>query len=286
MPDSATPVWLITGCSSGFGREIARAVLDRGWRAVVTARNPDQVADLIAGHEDQALALKLDVTDRSQIADVVAAATERFGRIDVLVNNAGYGYLTSVEEGEDQEIRAIFETNFFGLVAMTQAVLPTMRAQRSGCIVQMSSIGGIVSLPGTGYYHATKFAVEGLSGSLAKEVAPLGIKVINVEPGPFRTQWSGGSIRKAPNRIDDYQQTAGASRAQTEARAGQQVGDPVRAAEAIITAVQAPEPPLHLLLGAPAQTIARNQLAALKKDYDMWEELARGCDFPGGGMGL
>ena len=286
MSDTTTPVWLITGCSSGFGREIARAVLDRGWRAVVTARNPDQIADIVDASDGRGLALQLDVTDRSQIAKAVAAAEESFGRIDVLVNNAGYGYLTSVEEGEDDEIRAIFETNFFGLVAMTQAVLPGMRARRSGTIVQMSSIGGVVSLPGTGYYHATKWAVEGLSGSLAKEVAPLGIRVINVEPGPFRTNWSGGSIRKAPNSVADYEQTAGASRVQTEARNGQQVGDPVRAAEAIITAVESSEPPLHLLLGAPAQTIARNQLVALEREYDAWRNLALGCDFPEGGRGL
>ncbi|MGI4942641.1 MAG: SDR family NAD(P)-dependent oxidoreductase, partial [Janthinobacterium lividum] len=163
MSQSSSPVWFITGCSTGFGRELARLVLDRGWRAVVTARNPAQVADLVQGHEDNALALRLDVTDDGQIEAAAKATQERFGQIDVLVNNAGYGYLAAVEEGEDREIRAMFEANFFGLAAMTRAVLPGMRARRTGCIVNISSIGGLASFPATGYYHATKYAVEGLS---------------------------------------------------------------------------------------------------------------------------
>ncbi len=283
MSQSATPVWFITGCSTGFGRELARLVLDRGWRAVVTARNPDQVADLVHGNEDRAIALKLDVTDVSQVADAAKAAQDRFGRVDVLVNNAGYGYLAAVEEGEDGEVRAMFEANFFGLVAMTNAVLPAMRARRSGCIVNISSIGGIASFPATGYYHATKYAVEGLSESLSQEVGPLGIKVVIVEPGPFRTNWAGPSIKQSATRIPDYDATAGARRAQTEARSGKQPGDPVRAAEAIITAVQSPEPPLHLVLGKPALEIARRKLVALQTDFDAWEAVTLGSDYPEGG---
>lgn len=286
MSESEIPVWFITGCSTGFGRELTRLVLKRGWRAVVTARNPAAVADLVSGQSDRAILLELDVTDEPQIIKAVDAAQERFGHIDVLVNNAGYGYLAAVEEGEEQEVRAIFETNFFGLVAMTRAVLPGMRARRRGHIVQMSSIGGIVSFPGTGYYHATKYAVEGMSGSLAQEVAPLGIKVINVEPGPFRTSWAGSSLKKSLRRIADYNQTAGARRAETEARNGRQLGDPARAAEAIIAAVQSPDPPLHLLLGKPALDIARSKLLALRKDYDAWETTTLSCDFPEGGQGL
>ncbi|MGI4795125.1 MAG: oxidoreductase [Janthinobacterium lividum] len=280
MSQADTPVWFITGCSTGFGRELARLVLERGWRAVVTARNPDQVADLVKGNEDRALALKLDVTDANQVADTARAAQDRFGQVDVLVNNAGYGYLAAVEEGEDREVRAMFEANFFGLAAMTNAVLPGMRARRSGCIVNISSIGGLASFPATGYYHATKYAVEGLSESLAQEVGPLGIKVVIVEPGPFRTNWAGPSIKQSAARIPDYEATAGVRRAQTEARSGKQPGDPVRAAEAIITAVQSSEPPLHLVLGKPALEIARKKLAALQKDFDTWESVTLGSDYP------
>lgn len=183
-------------------------------------------------------------------------------------------------EGEGREIRAIFEANFFGLAAMTRAVLPGMRARRSGCIVNISSIGGLASFPATGYYHATKYAVEGLSESLAQEVAPLGIKVVIVEPGPFRTNWAGPSIKQSGTRIEDYEATAGVRRSQTEARSGKQQGDPVRAAEAIITAVQSAEPPLHLVLGKPALEIGRKKLVALKENFDAWEATTLGADFP------
>lgn len=283
MSQSSSPVWFITGCSTGFGRELARLVLDRGWRAVVTARNPAQVADLVQGHEDNALALRLDVTDDGQIEAAAKATQKRFGQIDVLVNNAGYGYLAAVEEGEDREIRAMFEANFFGLAAMTRAVLPGMRARRTGCIVNISSIGGLASFPATGYYHATKYAVEGLSESLALEVAPLGIKVVIVEPGPFRTNWAGPSIKQSGTRIEDYEATAGVRRSQTEVRSGKQQGDPVRAAEAIIAAVQSPEPPLHLVLGKPALEIGRKKIAALKENFDAWEATTLGADFPEAG---
>lgn len=282
MSQAGTPVWFITGCSTGFGRELARLVLDRGWRAVVTARNPSQVADLVQGHEDNAIALQLDVTDAAQVTAAAKAAQDRYGQVDVLVNNAGYGYLAAIEEGEDAEVRAMFEANFFGLVAMTRAVLPGMRARRSGHIVNISSIGGLASFPATGYYHATKYAVEGLSESLAQEVAPLGIKVLVVEPGPFRTNWAGPSIKQSATRIEDYAATAGVRRSQTEARNGRQPGDPVRAAEAIIAAVQADHPPLRLVLGKPALDIARGKLAALKQDFDAWEATTLGADFPEG----
>ena len=164
MMNRDDPVWLITGCSTGFGRELAKLVLERGWRAVVTARDPSKLADLAEGHDDRALVLQLDVTDRKQIADVVAKSQKHFGRIDALVNNAGYGYLAAIEEGEDDAVRAMFETNVFGLVDMTKAVLPIMRAQKSGLVVNISSIGGITSFAATGYYHGTKYAVEGHLG--------------------------------------------------------------------------------------------------------------------------
>ncbi len=280
MMQKENPVWLITGCSTGFGREIAREVLARGWRAVVTARDPSKVADLVAEHPQRALALGLDVDDAQQIHAVVAAALERFGRIDALVNNAGYGYLAAIEEGEDAAVRAMFETNVFGLVETTKAVLPGMRAQRSGLIVNLSSIGGLTAFAATGYYHATKFAVEGLSESLALEVRPLGIDVMIVEPGPFRTNWAGASIQESAVRIDDYADTAGLRRTQTHARSGRQVGDPQRGARAIIEAALAPRPPLHLLLGGMAVDAARAKLEALRADIDAWETTSRGADFP------
>jgi NAD(P)-dependent dehydrogenase (short-subunit alcohol dehydrogenase family) len=275
-----SPVWLITGCSTGLGRALARAVLDHGWRAVVTARRAEQVADIVAGHEDRALALELDVTDAGQIAETIERADSEFGRIDVLVNNAGYGYLAAIEEGQDHDIRALFDTNVFGLVDLTRAVLPGMRSRRSGHIVNISSLGGLTAFGATGYYHATKFAVEGLSESLAAEVAPLGLKVTIVEPAAFRTNWSGPSMRQSPVHIDDYAETAGARRASTLATYGHQPGDPVRAAEAIITAVGAQQPPLRLLLGKVAYDIASARLDSLRDNFDTWRDLTRSVDYP------
>ncbi len=274
------PVWMITGCSTGFGRDLAREVLARGWRAAVTARDPAKVADIVAEAPDRALALRLDVDDAAQVHDAVAAAQRRFGRIDALVNNAGYGYLAAIEEGEDAAVRAMFETNVFGLIEATKAVLPGMRAQRSGLIVNVSSIGGLTAFSATGYYHATKFAVEGLSESLALEVRPLGIDVMIVEPGPFRTHWAGASIKESPIQLDDYASTAGVRRAQTRARSGNQAGDPQRAARAIVDAALAPKPPLHLLLGNLAVDAARAKIDALRAEIDAWEALSRGTDFP------
>ena len=274
------PVWLITGCSTGFGRELARLILARGWRAVVTARDPSTAADIAVGHESQALVLALDVTKAAQIADVVAETQRRFGRIDVLVNNAGYGYLAAIEEGEDEAVRAMFEANVFGLIDMTKAVLPIMRAQGSGLIVNVSSIGGLTSFAATGYYHGSKYAVEGISESLAIEVKPLGIDVMIVEPGPFRTNWAGPSIKQSATRIDAYAATAGERRKQTEARSGTQAGDPVRAAQSIIDAALSDAPPLRLLLGKAALDLARKKLAMMKNDFDTWESTTLGADFP------
>jgi NAD(P)-dependent dehydrogenase (short-subunit alcohol dehydrogenase family) len=280
MTQQQSPVWFITGCSTGFGKELARLVLDRGWRAVVTARNPDQLKELVSGKEKDALAVQLNVTDRAQIAHAVQQAEKKFGCIDVLVNNAGYGYIAAIEEGEDEQIRAMFETNFFGLVAMTNAVLPGMRQRRSGHIVNFSSIGGLVSFAATGYYHATKYAVEGLSESLSIELAPLGIKVLIVEPGPFRTDWAGRSLLESRTVINDYDSTAGERRRQTHERSGRQQGDPVRAGKAIIDAVGSQNPPLHLLLGKPALEMGYRKLEALKKDFDSWRQTTLGADYP------
>jgi len=272
-------VWFITGCSTGLGRALATTVLEGGGRAVVTARDPGTVADLVDRHGDRALALALDVTDSGRVAEAVKEAEAAFGRIDVLVNNAGYGYLAAVEEGEEHEVRALFDTNFFGLAEVTRAVLPGMRARRSGHIVNVSSIGGLAAFGATGYYHATKFAVEGLSESLAAEVAPLGIKVTIVEPGGFRTNWSGPSMRQSATVLDDYAETAGARRASTLATYGHQPGDPDRAAEAIIGAVRAEEPPLRLLLGRSAYDIATARLDTLRAGFEGWRDVTLGADF-------
>jgi len=282
MMNRDNPVWLITGCSTGFGRELAKLVLERGWRAVVTARDVSKVKDIAEAHGERALALPLDVTNRAQIETVVAQAKRHFGRIDALVNNAGYGYLAAIEEGEDSEVRAMFETNVFGLVDITKAVLPIMREQRSGLIVNVSSIGGIASFAATGYYHATKYAVEGLSESLALEVKPLGIGVLIVEPGPFRTNWAGPSIKQSATLIDDYASTAGERRKQTEARSGKQAGDPVRAAQAIIDAALSDAPPLRLLLGKTALDLAYKKLDFLRGDFDTWRAASEGADYPEG----
>jgi NAD(P)-dependent dehydrogenase (short-subunit alcohol dehydrogenase family) len=280
MAKNTARVWFITGSSTGFGRVLAEILLKRGERVAVTARNPDQIQDLVVGYQDTGLALPLDVTQSQQIAAAVAAAEKFFGRIDVLVNNAGYGYLAAVEEGEENEARAMFETNFFGLVAVTKAVLPGMRARRTGHIVNISSIGGLVANPSTGYYAATKFAVEGLSEALAKEVEPLGIRVTAIEPGPFRTDWAGRSLKLAKAAIPDYVDTAGARSNQIAERSGKQPGDPVRAAEAIITIVEADQPPRNLFLGKIALDMAREKLTYYSRSIDQWEALSLETDFP------
>jgi NAD(P)-dependent dehydrogenase (short-subunit alcohol dehydrogenase family) len=277
------PVWFITGCSTGFGRELARAVLDRGGRVAVTARDPRAVEDLVSGRRrGQAVALALDVTDAAQVADAVRRAEDSFGRVDVLVNNAGIGYFGSVEESEEAEVRRMFEINFFGLAAVTRAVLPGMRQRRKGHIVNISSIGGLTAFPTVGFYNATKFAVEGLSEALAKEVAPLGIRVTLVEPSGFRTDWAGRSASEAPRANADYAPTPGANRDSIRGYSGTQPGDPVRAAAAIVAAVDAAEPPLHLLLGRAALSGARRKLDELRRDFDAWEATTVGADFPAG----
>ena len=273
-----TPVWFITGCSTGFGRELARHLLGAGYRTVVTARNPDSLKDL--GVHQNALVLKLDVTDPSQIDAAVKAAEDRFGRIDVLVNNAGLGYFAAVEESEDEEVRWMFDVNVFGLGRMTSAVLPGMRRRRSGCIVNLSSIAGIRSFPGLGYYNATKFAVEGLSEALWQEVEPLGIKVMIVEPSGFRTDWAGRSANESAQQIADYAATAGEKRRQLRTVSGHQPGDPARAVQAIVGAVESANPPHRLLLGNAAYELAMAKVADLQREFAAGEAVARGADFP------
>lgn len=273
-------VWLITGCSTGFGRELAKEVLQAGHRAGVAARNTDDVQDIIAMFPDTAVAVKLDVTDEAQTKAAVALVNEKFGQIDVLVNNAGIGYFGAIEESEEDEVRRMFEINFWGLNRMTTAVLPLMRAKRSGHIVNIASIGGLVGFPGVGFYNATKFAVDGYSEALAKETAPLGIKVTVINPSGFRTDWAGRSANNSKIIIPDYKETAEANKQAIRGYSGKQPGDPVRAAKAIVKAVEADNPPLHLLLGVAALKGARNKLDVLKKDFDAWEETTIDADYP------
>ena len=273
-----SPVWFITGCSTGFGLELARQTIQHGYRTVMTARDPSGIASF--GATGKALVLKLDVTEPAQVAAAVASAESHFGGIDVLVNNAGIGYFAAIEEGEEAEVRKMFEVNVFGLSRMTQAVLPGMRRRRSGCIVNVSSLGGIRGMPALGQYCATKFAVEGLSEALRQEVEPLGIRVMVVEPSGFRTDWAGRSAKESVRQIDDYKATAGRVRATVRAASGNQPGDPVRAVNAVVAAVASGTPPHHLLLGNNAFDGAMAKLDELRKQFTAGEAVARAADSP------
>ena len=277
-PQSGQPVWFITGCSTGFGRQIAKSVLGRGYRAVVTSRHKDDIRDL--AELGDALILKLDVTDRSQAEKAVKAAEDHYGAIDVLVNNAGIGYFAAVEESSELEVRKMFDVNVFGLSRMIHLALPGMRKRRQGFIVNLSSIGGLRSFPALGYYNATKFAVEGLSEALWQEVEPLGIKVMLVEPSGFRTDWAGRSANETTHQIADYADTANKNIRHLRALSGNQNGDPVRAAEAIVEAVESPNPPHRLLLGNDAYDGAISKLDELREEFKAWEEVSRSVDFP------
>lgn len=280
MTNEDKKVWFITGCSTGFGREMATQLLAKGERVVVTARDVSKVEDLAESNSENALAVALDVTDKAQVAESVKKTIEHFGTIDVLVNNAGFGYFGSIEESEETEARRMFEANFWGLSAMTRAVLPVMREKRSGAIVNISSIGGFVGNPSVGYYNATKFAVSGFSEALKKEVEPLGIKVLLVMPSGFRTDWAGRSANDAPATIADYAETADLNKETIRGLSGKQAGDPVRGVRAIIEAVETPDSPFNLLLGKAALRGARTRIEGLEKDFEANREITEGADFP------
>lgn len=273
-------VWLITGCSTGFGRSLALEVLAKGYKASVASRNINDITDIISKYPSTALAVKLDVTSASEINAAVKETIEKFGQIDVLVNNAGIGYFGAIEESEEEEVRKMFEINVFGLAKMTQAVLPHMRQRKSGHILNIASIGGLRAFPGVGFYNATKFAVDGLSESLSKEVAPLGIKVTIIAPSGFRTDWAGRSAKNSATTIQDYADTAGKNKGDIRGFSGNQPGDPIRAAKAMIQVTETENPPLRLLLGEAALKGARIKLDELKKDFDTWEAVTVGADFP------
>lgn len=273
-------VWFITGCSTGFGREIAKKVIAAGYKVAVTARNKSKIEDLIVNNEENALALILDVTDKSQVRDAVTQTVEKFGRIDVLVNNAGIGYFSSVEESIEEQTRRMFEINFWGLMDVTNTVLPYMRNQKSGHIINFSSIAGLTSSPTLGYYNATKYAVEGISESLVQEVSPLGIKVTLIEPSGFRTDWYGRSSVKTELTIEDYTGTVVDKMLKmVDQKSGQEKGDPEKAAQALIAVVESENPPYHLLLGKRAYQAAYYKIDRLKKDFEEWKEITINADF-------
>ena len=272
-------VWLITGCSTGFGRALAQELLENGYRVAVTARNIDQVKDLADAYPETAIALTLDVTIPSQIKEAIDATISRFGQIDVLVNNAGIGYFAAIEESEDEEVRKMFEINVFGLARMTQEVLPYMRKQKSGHILNIASIGGLRSFPAVGFYNATKYAVDGLSESLHKEVSPLGIKVTIIAPSGFRTDWAGRSAKNSTISIDDYATTAGKNKGDIRGYSGSQPGDPVKAAKAMILVTPTENPQSRFLLGKEAFKGSRLKLDELKHDFDTWAYVTEGADF-------
>jgi NAD(P)-dependent dehydrogenase (short-subunit alcohol dehydrogenase family) len=279
MADDTTPVWFITGCSTGFGHELAKLVLARGWRAVVTSRDQAKVEPLVVGTGERGLALSLDVTNPAQIKAAVAEAKRAFGRVDVLVNNAGYGYQSSVEEGEEDEIRAQFDANVFGLFAMTRAILPMMRQQRGGHILNVTSVAGLIGFAGSGYYAASKHAVEGWSDALAVEVDPLGIRVTCVEPGPFRTDWAGRSLKQTPNTIKDYAETAGARLKGTSEKSGTQAGDPIKAGQLMIEIAQSANPPRHLVLGAWGIEEVAKRSEERRVEFEQWRAKGAATDY-------
>lgn len=271
--------WLITGSSSGFGRLLSEHLITLGANVVATARNVDSVKDLQNCAPQQVLALPLDVTRPEDVDSAVAEATRRFGRVDVLVNNAGYGVTGAVEEVTEAEYMPMFETNVFGAIRLTKALLPQFRSQRSGAIVFLSSIGGLVGLPGWGYYNATKFALEGFGEALGAELAPLGVHVLIVEPGPFRTEFLGRSGKAAERQISEYAQTAGKTREYFDTQSGKQAGDPQKAVEAIVAALDSPQPPRHLLLGKLALDRFRTKTKTFQDEAAHWESTTLGADF-------
>jgi NAD(P)-dependent dehydrogenase (short-subunit alcohol dehydrogenase family) len=272
-------VWFISGCSTGFGRALSLELLAQGYQVVVTARKVADIEDILAIDTTNTLGLALDVTVPEQVTAAVQAAIAHFGRIDVLVNNAGIGYFGAVEESEEAEVRRMFEINVFGLARLTQEVLPFMRKQRSGHILNVASIGGLRSFPGVGFYNATKYAVDGLSEALYKEVSPLGIKVTVICPSGFRTDWAGRSAKNTAISIDDYATTAQKNMGDIRAISGNQAGDPVKAAKAMIMVTETENPPLRLLLGAAALKGARLKLEELRNDFETWADVSEGADF-------
>ena len=272
--------WLITGCSTGIGREIARAALETGHSVVVSARRTESIADFAQAFGDRAVIAALDVTDKDQIAAAVQAAHDAFGGIDVLVNNAGNGYLSAIEEGEDEQVRKLFDTNYFGVVDTIKAVLPEMRARGTGHIINISSMTGLVANPPNAYYSSTKFALEALTEALAQEVKPFGVKVTAIEPGAFRTDWAARSMWESSTPIGDYDESVGTRKTLIKEFANHLPGDPRKVAEAVLMVTTLDEPPLRLLLGRDVLKAVRDKLAAFSASIDEWEAVTKDVNFP------
>lgn len=267
-PLDDTPVWFITGCSRGLGRALAARVLARGHHVIATARQPETLSDLVATYPDRCRALALDVTNAPQVETVVGLAAAVFGRLDVVVNNAGYGLIGALEEYEEAQVVRNFETNLFGALRVIRAALPILRAQRRGHFVNLSAAAAIANYPGFSIYGATKWALEGASESLAAEVRPLGLKVTIVQPGPFRTDFISRSLERATGHIPDYDSSSGKFRRLLESMNGRQPGDPTKAADAIMAVVAAENPPLRLVLGQYANEKVRRKLGSTAREID------------------
>jgi NAD(P)-dependent dehydrogenase (short-subunit alcohol dehydrogenase family) len=273
-------VWLVTGCSTGFGREIALCALQQGARVAVTARRSESIADICAQFPNRALALELDITNQRQREHALQTTLDHFGQLDVLVNNAGYGYVAAIEEGDEDAFRAMFETNFFATLAMTRLVLPYFRERRRGRILNNSSQAGLMANPGTGFYSASKHALEGVMEALGKEVAPLGINVVSVQPGAFRTDWSGRSMQRSGRRIADYAEIVGSRLDMIAAIDGRQPGDPVRAAQIFVELGTMDNPPAQLVLGAGLLQSYREKLVAIQERLQAWEAVSVSAEYP------
>jgi len=278
----AGKVWFITGASTGFGRLLAEEVLKGGGRVLATARKVEQIAELAAKYPATARAFALDVTKPEQIKAVAVEAIAAFGRVDVVVNNAGYGIAGGIEEADEAEFLPVFETNVLGLIRVTRAFLPQLRKQRSGHILNLSSIAGLAGSAGWGYYNTSKFAVEGFSEALAAEMAPLGVQVTIVEPGPFRTDFLGRSAAMTERVIPEYAETAGKAREYVSMNAGKQRGDPLKAVQAMMDMVESTSPPLHLILGAWAYNRFKGKLEKWGDEMAAWESVTLGADYPEG----
>tara|TARA_R110002073_G_scaffold165801_1_gene322493 strand:+ start:537 stop:1385 length:849 start_codon:yes stop_codon:yes gene_type:complete len=273
-------VWLITGCSTGFGREIALSALRQGARVAVTARKVAAVTDICEQYPDRALAIPLDITRAEQREAAFQATVKHFGQLDILVNNAGYGYVAAIEEGDEDDFRAMFETNFFATLAMTRLVLPYFRERRAGRIINNSSQAGLMANPGTGFYSASKHALEGVMEALSKEVAALGIDVVTVQPGAFRTDWSGRSMQRSGQRIDDYAESVGSRLDMIAAIDGKQPGDPVRAAQVFVDLATMEKPPAQLVLGAGLLQTYRERLKDIQARLEDWEAVSVSAEYP------
>lgn len=271
--------WLITGCSSGIGRGIAKAVLEKGDQAVVTARDVSTLDEFVQTYPKQTLAVKLDITKKEDIDNVYQQAIETFGCIDVVVNNAGYGYRSSIEEAEKEDVELLFNTNFFGPIALINKVLPHMRANKSGAIINVSSIAAVRSAVGSGYYASSKASLELVTDALAKEVSPLGIKVMIVEPGSFRTHFYDTSLKGTKNKIDDYNETAGKTRKENIVNLKNQPGDPEKAGKVIVEAIEQDNYPLRLLLGSDAVRIVSTSLKERIEEIEEYKQISIQTDY-------